>query len=167
MLKSAYLGQETENRRQHTWFVAEVGTVLFIRAVLTVPLAITEVLPGNALLPVPTGDRGSGAEERGAWRRRRRDECGCLFSLRIYNKQLCQQVRTSGFSNGHVLLLPHSSKPCPGWAAIFFYLIERKCKTLNPLITCGVLAHHLKALNLHQLFSPFNPINFNLNFFTN
>ena len=62
---------------------------------------------------------------------------------------------------------PLPENPCHGWVATFFYLIGRKNKDPWSFdYVCGVLAHHLVALNLGKLFSPFRPINFNLNFFT-
>lgn len=85
-------GTQTEKSWWQTWSVAETGTVLFIRAILTVAPTVTEVLPRNASLSVPTGDRGSGAKQRAQQRKRRRGDCGCSFNPRIWNRELLQQV---------------------------------------------------------------------------
>jgi hypothetical protein len=44
--------------------MADLGAVLFIRAILTVSLTIAEGFPGNAALPILAGDRGPGTENR-------------------------------------------------------------------------------------------------------
>jgi len=66
------------------WSVAEPETVPFVRAVLTVRLAIAEVLLRNTSLPVPTGDRGWGAKQRECYGKcGGRTACSRLFKLRI------------------------------------------------------------------------------------